>query len=460
MNENTIREKLFSRLSTCFPNLTPLSQEVYLKIGNKKSFIDILAQDEDNNYVIIELKRTNQASRQALHEIFKYTEFVKKNYAVNDESIKIMIVSTTWDELLIPYSKFVSKNTFFDIKGIKLVVDTNGNCISHKEVKTLNINDELFFSPAQIYTFYNNKLSLDKGLQSYINLMKNKDIQDYLLIILKNSEQTIEYDENFEYIIYFIMLRKTKEEYEKILDIINDDETTYLAHRDFYKFGLSSYEKAINLSSLPYSDDLTKNAKPLNLDTLIYKELWEIIEIKRYGRLENNILPDEILLKESLGFNGRGDMIYEDDIYLSETNKVNKLKEKSKFLLDNNEMFKNQFTIIIDNILSNNSQDTRVKVIIYNTTNILLSLYQELEFCKDSTAMTSLPFFQIEVDNTIYLGTLIWGKSKEYNFQETFNTIYSDGIDFFNKTQTSHIIENNDILEYLDLEYNTIKIHN
>jgi len=82
MNESIIRESLFKTLSQHFPNLTPINQEVYLKIDDKRSFIDILAHDEKNNYVIIELKRTNQASRQALHEVFKYTEFVKKNYAV------------------------------------------------------------------------------------------------------------------------------------------------------------------------------------------------------------------------------------------------------------------------------------------------------------------------------------------------------------------------------------------
>ena len=460
MNENIIRENLFKTLNQHFPNLTPIDQEVYLKIDNQRSFIDILAHDEKNNYVIIELKRTNQASRQALHEVFKYTEFVKKNYAVNDEHIKVMIVSTEWRELLIPYSKFVSNNTFLDIKGIHLFVDSNGNCIRHNEIKPLEIKDELVFSPKHLCTFHNDQASLEKAIKSYESIMQKKRIIDYVLIILHNTEETIPSEHSFEYVLYFSMLRKTESEYENILKIINDEETTNLAHSNGTKGVLFSYEKAIILHEFPYNDEINWNAKPLYLDSLIYKELWQVIEIKKYGKMENNILFDEIILKEVLQYNGSGNTIFEDNIFLHEKNKVNKLREKSKLILDNNEMFKNQFTIIIEDILDNYSQNTKVEIIIYNTTNILLSLFQEIEYCKGKDHLTSLPFFRILVADYEYYGTLIWEKSKEYDYKEIYNMTYSDNIDFFKKTQTSHILENDEILEYLDLEYNTIKKYN
>jgi hypothetical protein len=77
---------------------------------------------------------------------------------------------------------------------------------------------------------------------------------------------------------------------------------------------------------------------------------------------------------------------------------------------------------------------------------------------------TSLPFFKIEILNkdTYYIGTLIWTKTKEYDLDDILLRFYTNDIfdkdkGFYFCSQTDHIRENNNILEYLDLEYNTLK---
>ena len=102
MTENDIQKNLYEYLNLYFPDLAPIDKENHVKYDKKYCFIDILAKDKNNNFVIIELKKSDAAAREAIHEVIKYTEFVKKTYAVNDDEIKLIIMSTEWKELINP----------------------------------------------------------------------------------------------------------------------------------------------------------------------------------------------------------------------------------------------------------------------------------------------------------------------------------------------------------------------
>ena len=57
MTEEDIRKNLFKYLSVNFPHLTPVKEEKHVKFNKQYGFIDILAKDESDNFVIIELKK-------------------------------------------------------------------------------------------------------------------------------------------------------------------------------------------------------------------------------------------------------------------------------------------------------------------------------------------------------------------------------------------------------------------
>ena len=55
-------------------------------------------------WVVIELKRDKAASRQAVQEVAKYIELLRREKHIAADRIRAVIVSTAWDELLVPVS--------------------------------------------------------------------------------------------------------------------------------------------------------------------------------------------------------------------------------------------------------------------------------------------------------------------------------------------------------------------
>ena len=105
--EAWLRDELAKRLEILEPGLAIRSVEYRLPNQQGASgSIDILATDRYSATAIIELKKSNQTARQALHELHKYVALVKFDHGLRDSQIRCMLVSTEWHELLVPFSEF------------------------------------------------------------------------------------------------------------------------------------------------------------------------------------------------------------------------------------------------------------------------------------------------------------------------------------------------------------------
>jgi RecB family endonuclease NucS len=75
MREDHIRDKLAGRLALIEDELCLIGLNYPLSNSEgTRGFIDIFARDHDGVLVVVELKRSNKTSREALHEVAKYTE--------------------------------------------------------------------------------------------------------------------------------------------------------------------------------------------------------------------------------------------------------------------------------------------------------------------------------------------------------------------------------------------------
>src|SRR4051812_6256557 len=116
-SEDSLRDYISQNLQLIDPELRFLHKEYKLPnyIGSK-GFVDILATDIFNNYVIVEIKRSKASSRETLQEIVKYVGLIKQNFQARDSEIRVIILSTHWEELFIPFCEFLYQSTL-SVKG-------------------------------------------------------------------------------------------------------------------------------------------------------------------------------------------------------------------------------------------------------------------------------------------------------------------------------------------------------
>ncbi|WP_421947433.1 endonuclease NucS domain-containing protein [Phaeodactylibacter xiamenensis] len=137
--ESKIRDNLAERLNIIDQSLVLIEKEFFIdpKLEVKtKGFIDILAKDNKNRVVVIEIKRSNQAARQAIHELLKYKVFVQQKFGLKDSEVRLILASSEWNELIYPFSEFASR---FQIEGYQLIVNNEWSVKSAQRISILNI---------------------------------------------------------------------------------------------------------------------------------------------------------------------------------------------------------------------------------------------------------------------------------------------------------------------------------
>lgn len=136
--EGDLRDALVRNLELIETGLRPVQQEYPLPNAHgTRGRVDILARDRHQLWVVIELKRSRATSRQALHEVTKYTELLCREKHLAADRIRAVIVATPadWDELLVPVSN-VARDWSHDLRGYQLHLDSSGSP-SHAERVTL-----------------------------------------------------------------------------------------------------------------------------------------------------------------------------------------------------------------------------------------------------------------------------------------------------------------------------------
>jgi hypothetical protein len=124
--------------------------------------IDILARDRHGLYVVVEVKRSDSGAREALDEIAKYTELLRREQGIPPEKIRAIIASTTWHELLIPASNF-ARDWSHDLRGYRLVVDEAVRLVAAERVSFLAEVRPRRLTPVHFVYFYRSPADRDAG---------------------------------------------------------------------------------------------------------------------------------------------------------------------------------------------------------------------------------------------------------------------------------------------------------
>lgn len=308
MIEDLIRDNLAQKLDILEPSLVLIKKEFHLKnaVGSK-GFVDILAKDLYNNFVIIEIKRSRESSRQTIQEVLKYISLIKQNFNAKDSEIRAIIVSTHWEELLVPFSELIEQ-TSLTIKGIQLHTDAlhfpnRAEIIQPLPPKFINRNI------VSVYKFDLFKTEEKRSLA--IGLLEQKcsllGVKDYLFVLLdgtraRNPNVIFPYAAMFAYqeLPLQVQLEMLKDSDE--MDMMVEDFDT---PEDF-----KSYLNEIiiaELKSYEHNDD-GESGSPERLEVILQVENWRVGAIKKYGFYEKDPRnDDDSLLRELRGLNGNNE---------------------------------------------------------------------------------------------------------------------------------------------------------
>ncbi|SDF93446.1 Protein of unknown function DUF91 [Methanolobus vulcani] len=464
-NEDIIRENLAKNLSFIDSDLTLAEEEYYLK--NKygsNGFIDILATDSENNYVIIEIKRSNHSSRETLNEILKYAGLLRQNLKIKQSELRIIVVSTEWAELLVPFSEYV-RESIYNIEGYKLEVDSN---YFPTKIESIEIIPEEWireFSRNHTCFYYQNGYLVSPTIKKIKSLLPSYGISDFAILVLnpKNDIDPFELHliiqkystDYFTNCLKRICTEKKNNcvNHDEINEILNqsvefDDEESYLYELESLVLGEFIYGKdAIEYDSLD-------NSYP---EKLMYKlnQNYEVLGIIRNGFFENDQrLNDSTLLYEILGFNGSNQLCYYNYANSKNKAKILEIKKDSLNCLCFNEVWKKHISTIFSRLTKINKFTVSINV--FNPDSILESIFA----CSQNK--DSIPAYEIIVENLdvnsiqVYNGFISWTKNNVQLKQIVDIFFEGDAFNIFMQKQFGTIgLLDSKIMKILGLSYET-----
>lgn len=185
MNEAQIRDYLADHLYLVELGLHLVRKEDPLpNAKGSKGFIDILARDRYGLYVVIEVKRTNKAAREAVHEFSKYVGLLKASRGIAKDQIRCMLLAVEWWELAVPFSEFV-RSTGYQAEGFQIILDEEtGLPRELRPVELVPEGSELTLCPRHIALSY---VTRERRAASALVLFKalaRRGVIDYLTVEL------------------------------------------------------------------------------------------------------------------------------------------------------------------------------------------------------------------------------------------------------------------------------------
>ncbi|APR36674.1 endonuclease NucS domain-containing protein [Paraburkholderia sp. SOS3] len=312
-NENSIRDFLAERLDMVEPGLTLIDREHYLKNSQGAAgFLDIFAKDTHDRLVIIEIKRTDTAAREAIHELYKYSALLREKYLLRDVEYRLMLLSVEWHGLLVPYSEF-AKTAPFDLLAGRIALDTDGWPTRIDPVSTVATAAQRRFSRRHFLWRFEAEAKATAAIPLIAAHMKEAGIDDFVLIRSHSNNPLI----SEKCFLYFAQQELTLTEYRQRIRLqLSDAE-----YEEFEENMADLIEEEDRVSEAadavwyPGYDDLfgrihcdhSEISHPEKASHWFAEGAQRDIMIERFGRFIDARLLDNTILSELIGQTGGSD---------------------------------------------------------------------------------------------------------------------------------------------------------
>lgn len=494
MNEAVVRDLLAADLSILEDGLELLKIEQYIprSLGTR-SFLDILARDKAGHWVIIEVKKTDAAAREAAHEVFKYVEAIQRHFGARNEEIRAIVASVEWTELLIPFSRLRSE-TSIAVEGVRLVLDVSGVSLEIHRIEPVPVNQGRYLAPWHELNAYHDEASLTRGIDSYDRFCSTIGVHDYILLILKAADdfnekaslafnivlQQIAKDfgdsssaevpvrsrtiDRLEYILYFAPQMLTR---DFCLELLAQHPETLEEVQAFTKDMdaegelCTLHQNIFDLDPRPHRDHFEISYAAKLSRKLLIDEQWTVERVERRGMFaRNTLLSDEAIIEELKGSTGSSGQSFKRLINLSNRAHLASASEGLAEALSTNPAWLVQINRALDEA-SAAWPDASATINVFGPSSGVFTLY----FIATDDSGGHLPTYEVAVTNaagqlvSVYLGLLV-PEGTPVTFQEILDKYYGGHVGQLMFLASAQFFEKRDaeIMEDLGLVYRSFRL--
>lgn len=300
--EHIIRDWLVDNIQFIEPGLEVVKKEYYLPDdAGSSGFIDILCKDPYNNFVIIEIKRSDPAARHTFTEVFKYAELIQQTYQARKSELRIIILSTHWDEILRAFTH-ICFHSSIPIKGYQLFINEQTKIPEFKEeiVPISSSNFSRKFMREQMCYLFFSKEKRQLANHKLGEKMKIAGVKDYVAIDLDAGNAK---DTYYPFALNLAIQKFQKEDLiEKISklggDIHIDMEEDEFEIDDEYLDFLNDV-LFLSLDLTEYSDSAEAGLAE-KFESIINVQGWKIKSVNRYGIFKSDPRYNESMLLKDM----------------------------------------------------------------------------------------------------------------------------------------------------------------
>ena len=462
ITEANIRDYVAADLDLIERGLVLIDTEFHLPNKQGASgFLDIFARDMVGKLVIIEIKRTDAAAREAIQELYKYISLVREKFLVKDTDVRLILLSVEWHELSIPYAEFAAKAPF-EVTAGKIILDLDGTPVEIEPVTSPALASERKIGVRHFLWGFPNEETAEKAVAVIAKRVQRFGITDFVLINGRATKPSM----GGRSFLYFAQRELCFEDYMRMIEAtFSEDELEEF--RDSIA-DLTELEDRVAEASdavwhldggVPYQEigaDSAEIAHPEKGYKWFENGALENIVVHRFGRFIDPWLGDHTIIDEIRGEGGESDLRLRFSACTDSPPKMAALRKRIENIFFFNEAWLGIVTQLV-RYAERAGEPARIELIAYSPEDILRAIAASAFGFGGF-----VPTFRLDIEykNTVerFIGLPEWDGSPP-NFDRVFSEHFSgDSFGYFLACHFGEIRSmNRDIMTDLGLRYSVFR---